>query len=105
MAHVPMDRFEAFQKVVEDQFQEMGAQVATLRTDMGVSMTRIEQEKTNFGEAVAKNLVDAKTQIDTLKGDLVAHTIGIFEATAARFRPTPAKGHYSYNLRDIAKVF
>ena len=79
MATVPMARFEAFQKVAEDQFQEMGAQVATLRTDMGVSMARIEQETMNFGEAVAKNLVDAKTQIDTLKGDLIVTINGARE--------------------------
>ena len=29
----------------------------------------------------------------------------IYNRTKKAFRPTPAKSHYSYNLRDISKVF
>jgi dynein heavy chain, axonemal len=43
--------------------------------------------------------------VQSMKADIVAHTICIYEKTVENFRPTPAKGHYSYNLRDIAKVF
>jgi dynein heavy chain len=43
--------------------------------------------------------------VQAMKNDVVSHTVTIFEKTADKFRPTPAKGHYSYNLRDIAKVF
>lgn len=40
-----------------------------------------------------------------LKEALVANTITIYNDTIKAFRPTPAKAHYSYNLRDVSKVF
>ena len=40
-----------------------------------------------------------------MKESIVQNTIQIYDKTAGRFKPTPAKGHYSFNLRDIAKVF
>ena len=36
---------------------------------------------------------------------LVSNTIYIYKETMKRFRPTPAKSHYTYNLRDVSKVF
>jgi dynein heavy chain len=36
---------------------------------------------------------------------LVSSTITVYQETMAKFRPTPAKSHYSYNLRDVSKVF
>ena len=32
-------------------------------------------------------------------------TIQVFQNTNKDFRPTPAKSHYTYNLRDVSKVF
>ena len=32
-------------------------------------------------------------------------TIQVFQSTNKEFRPTPAKSHYTYNLRDVSKVF
>jgi dynein heavy chain len=43
--------------------------------------------------------------VQQMKEGIVNHTLTVFERTSESFRPTPAKGHYSYNLRDIAKVF
>jgi dynein heavy chain, axonemal len=43
--------------------------------------------------------------VQQMKESIVNHTLAVFDRTSATFRPTPAKGHYSYNLRDIAKVF
>ena len=40
-----------------------------------------------------------------MKEAIVNNTLIMFDQTCSTFRPTPAKGHYSYNLRDIAKVF
>jgi dynein heavy chain len=43
--------------------------------------------------------------IQGMKDGLVATTIIIYKTISERFRPTPAKSHYTYNLRDVSKVF
>lgn len=43
--------------------------------------------------------------VQALKNAVVDCTIIMYNKTKASFRPTPAKSHYSYNLRDISKVF
>jgi dynein heavy chain len=40
-----------------------------------------------------------------MRDPLVAATIQVYQDTMNQFRPTPAKSHYSYNLRDVSKVF
>jgi dynein heavy chain len=36
---------------------------------------------------------------------LVKCTIGVYTQIAQDLRPTPTKSHYTFNLRDVAKVF
>jgi len=36
---------------------------------------------------------------------MVVATIQTYQEIQKRFRPTPAKSHYTYNLRDVSKVF
>jgi dynein heavy chain len=43
--------------------------------------------------------------IKSLKEKLVGATISTYDQLATKFRPTPAKSHYTYNLRDVSKVF
>jgi dynein heavy chain len=43
--------------------------------------------------------------IQSMKDSLVANTITIYRSISDRFKPTPAKSHYTYNLRDVSKVF
>lgn len=40
-----------------------------------------------------------------MKDNLVVNTIYIYKTISEKFRPTPAKSHYTYNLRDVSKVF
>ena len=43
--------------------------------------------------------------IQGMRDSLVNNTIFIYKAISEKFRPTPAKSHYTYNLRDVSKVF
>jgi dynein heavy chain len=36
---------------------------------------------------------------------IVSSTIEIYQRISAELRPTPAKFHYLFNLRDVSKVF
>ena len=38
-------------------------------------------------------------------GGIVAATIEVYNSISAELLPTPAKFHYTFNLRDISKVF
>ena len=43
--------------------------------------------------------------ISGMRDGIVSNTITIYQLIQERFRPTPAKSHYTYNLRDVSKVF
>ena len=43
--------------------------------------------------------------IQGMRDGIVQNTINIYKLIQERFRPTPAKSHYTYNLRDVSKVF
>lgn len=36
---------------------------------------------------------------------MVASTLDIYDTIADNLLPTPAKSHYTFNLRDLSKVF
>ncbi|KAH8086149.1 1-aminocyclopropane-1-carboxylate synthase [Aureococcus anophagefferens] len=43
--------------------------------------------------------------VKSLSGAVVDATISIYEAIASGLLPTPMKSHYTFNLRDLSKVF
>jgi dynein heavy chain len=43
--------------------------------------------------------------IEKLKEAVVGATIAVYNDVQKEFRPTPAKSHYTFNLRDLSKVF
>jgi dynein heavy chain len=53
----------------------------------------------------SKNVPPFAESVKGMKDSIVANTIYIYKETSRRFRPTPAKSHYTYNLRDVSKVF
>lgn len=47
-----------------------------------------------FSEAISKCL-----------DDIVDATQRVYNSVAANLRPTPSKSHYTFNLRDMSKIF
>ena len=45
------------------------------------------------------------SDVQRLKTPMVEATIDIYKTVQRELLPTPAKSHYTYNLRDISKVF
>jgi dynein heavy chain len=43
--------------------------------------------------------------VQGMKDSIVSNTIHIYQEAMKTFRPTPAKSHYTYNLRDVSKIF
>jgi dynein heavy chain len=43
--------------------------------------------------------------VQGLRDTLVNTTILMYKQVTEQFRPTPAKSHYTFNLRDVSKVF
>ena len=40
-----------------------------------------------------------------LKAPMVDSTVEVFQRISQELLPTPAKSHYTFNLRDLSKVF
>ena len=43
--------------------------------------------------------------VQNMKDSVVNTTIYLYQKTSEIFKPTPAKSHYTYNLRDVSKIF
>lgn len=57
--------------------------------------------RTIFGNFLERFSAECKA----LAEPIVAATVGMYNTILADLRPTPAKSHYTYNLRDLSKVF
>ena len=53
----------------------------------------------------AKNNPPFPQPVVNMKDSIVSQTIFIYTETMRKFKPTPAKSHYTYNLRDVSKIF
>ena len=45
------------------------------------------------------------SSLKSISRGLVAATTDLYAAIATSLRPTPLKSHYTFNLRDLSKVF
>ena len=57
--------------------------------------------RTIFGNFLERFSADCKA----LAEPIVVATVAMYNTILADLRPTPAKNHYTYNLRDLSKVF
>lgn len=51
------------------------------------------------------HLAPFSAQVKALASNVVSSTVHIFRTISSQLLPTPAKSHYTFNLRDISKVF
>ena len=58
-----------------------------------------------FNTIVNAFLEDFSEPVSSKVEDLVALTVSIYNTVMKEMKPTPAKSHYLFNLRDIAKIF
>ncbi|XP_067855101.1 dynein axonemal heavy chain 1 [Heptranchias perlo] len=49
--------------------------------------------------------LDSAEEVKLLNEPLVAATIKVYSTITSQLLPTPAKSHYTFNLRDLSKVF
>lgn len=56
------------------------------------------------GHPAAVSLNNSRT-IPQVAANVVAATLDIYNTIADNLLPTPAKSHYTFNLRDLSKVF
>lgn len=47
----------------------------------------------------------APSDIQELCNEIIEATIDMYDVITAQLLPTPAKSHYTFNLRDLSKVF
>ena len=58
-----------------------------------------------FQEIITIKFTQFHEEIKGLNEPLAIATINIFNTMVVRFLPTPAKSHYTFNMRDVSKVF
>lgn len=46
-----------------------------------------------------------KSEIQDLQDNMVAATLNLYGKISQELLPTPNKSHYTFNLRDVSKVF
>lgn len=73
-----------------------------------LSFTELEDEsKHRIFATILKSWIASYTGEDkeTLCDSLVRNTIAVYNTVITQLLPTPAKSHYTFNLRDLSKVF
>ena len=61
--------------------------------------------KVIFGSILDGHLNDFPNDVKMLSKQTVDASIEVYERISAEMLPTPAKSHYTFNLRDLSKVF
>ena len=64
-----------------------------------------ESKSLIFGSILRNFLSGFENDIVSMTDDIVAASIDVFATIVKELLPTPSKSHYTFNLRDLAKVF
>ncbi|KAM9758655.1 dynein axonemal heavy chain 1 [Menidia menidia] len=64
-----------------------------------------DASKKKIFSTILESWMGPVSEIRPLNEPIVNATIQIFKAVTSYFLPTPAKSHYTFNLRDLSKVF
>jgi dynein heavy chain len=57
-----------------------------------------------FSTILSWHLAESNGEVKALCNKMVACTVSVYSTISAELLPTPAKSHYTFNLRDVAKV-
>lgn len=60
---------------------------------------------TIFGTILGFSLKKFTGKVSALRKNVVEATVELYSNVTAKLLPTPAKSHYTFNLRDVSKVF
>lgn len=58
-----------------------------------------------FSKIVTAFLASFSEQIASCLDEVVEATQRVYNAVASNLKPTPNKSHYTFNLRDMSKIF
>jgi dynein axonemal heavy chain len=58
-----------------------------------------------FGSILDGFLVDFPSEMQKMSRSIVKSTVSLYDSISSELLPTPAKAHYTFNLRDVSKVF
>ena len=70
-----------------------------------ISAPSVPVLKTIFSSILNGHLRDFPMDVQMMNNVTVESSIEIYQKIAAEMLPTPAKSHYTFNLRDLSKVF
>ena len=72
---------------------------------LNVCMPSDSQLRKIFGSIAASHLLNFDEDIKPLAEVMTTATLEIYTYMVAELLPTPEKPHYTFNLRDISRVF
>ncbi|KAL0272756.1 UNVERIFIED_CONTAM: hypothetical protein PYX00_005613 [Menopon gallinae] len=71
-----------------------------------IAFTELEDDsKMNIFGTIVQSWLERKEELAELTAPLVSATIKVYSTILQDLLPTPAKTHYTFNLRDLGKVF
>ena len=85
--------------------QEITARFLRHFNIIGYTEMKDNSKFTIFNTILGNFLSNFESDMESLCEPIVNSTIELFNTIVAELLPTPAKSHYTFNLRDLAKVF